>query len=461
MQITNREDIICALSTPQGVGAIAVIRLSGAQVVEIMDKIFSKPLKGQKTHTVHFGTIKNGERFVDEVLVTWLKGPHSFTGEDTAEISCHGSPYIQQEIIQLLLKSGARLAEPGEFTMRAFMNGKMDLSQAEAVADLIASESSASHEMAMSQMRGGFSKTIKELREKLIHFASLIELELDFVEEDVEFADRDQLMTLVREVQKLVHTLIESFSLGNVIKNGVPVAIVGAPNVGKSTLLNALLNEEKAIVSEIAGTTRDVIEDEISLDGMVYRFIDTAGLRQTDDKIESMGISRSYEKARDAQIIMLLIDAKQAYRDSVKDFIDNFHQKLDREEKDLLLVVNKVDKVEATEQLKAELEDLGKTVFISAKKKENLDAIKEALKSFVDRSQYSNQTIVSNARHYNELRQTDEALSRVMEGIELGITGDFIAMDIRQALHHLGAITGEINHEDLLDNIFSKFCIGK
>ena len=345
--------------------------------------------------------------------------------------------------------------------MRAFMNGKMDLSQAEAVADLIASESSASHEMAMSQMRGGFSKTIKELREKLIHFASLIELELDFVEEDVEFADRDQLMTLVREVQKLVHTLIESFSLGNVIKNGVPVAIVGAPNVGKSTLLNALLNEEKAIVSEIAGTTRDVIEDEISLDGMVYRFIDTAGLRQTDDKIESMGISRSYEKARDAQIIMLLIDAKQAYRDSVKDFIDNFHQKLDREEKDLLLVVNKVDKVEATEQLKAELEDLGKTVFISAKKKENLDAIKEALKSFVDRSQYSNQTIVSNAGHYNELRQTEEALSRVMEGIELGITGDFIAMDIRQALHHLGAITGEINHEDLLDNIFSKFCIGK
>lgn len=461
MQITNREDTICALSTPQGVGAIAVIRLSGAGVAEIMENVFSKKLSGQPSHTVHFGTLKDGDRFIDEVLVTWLKGPKSFTGEDTAEISCHGSPYIQQEVIQLLLKNGARLAEPGEFTMRAFMNGKMDLSQAEAVADLIASESSASHEMAMSQMRGGFSKTIQELREKLIHFASLIELELDFVEEDVEFANRDDLLELVAEVQKLVRSLIESFSLGNVIKNGVPVAIVGAPNVGKSTLLNALLNEEKAIVSEIAGTTRDVIEDEISINGVIYRFIDTAGLRQTQDKIESIGISRSYEKARDAKIIMLLIDAQEAHRESIKDFIDNFHQKLDQENKDLLLVVNKIDEVENHQQLQAELEDLGTAVYISAKQKENLDAIKDALQTFIDRTPFNNQTIVSNARHYNELRETDEALVRVVEGIQNDITGDFLAMDIRQALHHLGAITGEINHEDLLDNIFSKFCIGK
>ena len=463
MIIPGTKDTICALSTAPGMGAIAVVRVSGPETFSIVDRLFSKALDKVLSHTVHYGTIKDGDHLIDEVVATIFRGPNSFTGEDVIEISCHGSVWIQQQLVQLLIRSGCRMAEPGEFTMRAFFNRKMDLSQAEAVADLISAGNEAAHKLAMHQMRGGFSKEINRLRQELIDFASLIELELDFAEEDVEFADRSNLEALVARIRKVLHDLISSFALGNVLKNGIPVAIVGVPNVGKSTLLNALLNEDRAIVSEIAGTTRDTIEDEVNLGGVSFRFIDTAGLRKTEDTIESIGIGRSYEKAREASLILYLVDAANADRKSVEDVVKDFRAQLEGDHQKLLLLFNKIDQYKGSvSALQQEFSDLGTVIPLSAKEGTGLDTLRESLLQTVNTGELqSRDLIVTNARHYSALTKADEALHRVGEGLTSGIPSDLLAMDIRQGLHHLGEITGEITTDDLLGNIFSKFCIGK
>jgi tRNA modification GTPase len=449
-------DTIVALATAQGISAIAVIRLSGKDSIKLIQKVFSgKKLEDQPSHTIHFGTIKNGDSIIDEVLISIFKEPNSFTKENSAEISCHGSPVIVKEIVKVLLKQGARLAEPGEFTKRAFVNGRFDLAQAEAVADLINAETDNARQAALNQMRGGFSKEIDRLREELIHFASLIELELDFGEEDVEFAKRDDLRELIMKIQSYLHLLIESFDQGNVIKNGVPTVIAGKPNAGKSTLLNVLLNEERAIVSEIAGTTRDVIEDEMVLGGINFRFIDTAGLRETQDVIEKIGVERTHEQMKKASMIIYMIDLANANLEDIES-----------EEKHLadigipfIKVGNKIDKANPT--LVSLLKDKG-FIFISAAAKSNIEELKEKILShFQIRTVKTGDVLVTNLRHYQNLQQTYDALSRVLDGMEQGITGDFLAMDIRQSLHYLGEITGAITTDDLLDNIFSKFCIGK
>jgi tRNA modification GTPase len=449
-------DTIVALATAQGVSAIAVIRLSGKDSLRIVQNVFSgKKLEDQQSHTIHFGTLRNGESIIDEALISIFKEPNSFTKENSVEISCHGSPVIVKEIIKVLLKHGARLAEPGEFTKRAFVNGRFDLAQAEAVADLINAETDNARQAALNQMRGGFSKEIDRLRQELIHFASLIELELDFGEEDVEFAKRDDLRDLILKIQSYLHLLIESFDQGNVIKNGVPTVIAGKPNAGKSTLLNTLLNEERAIVSEIAGTTRDVIEDEMILGGINFRFIDTAGLRETQDVIEKIGVERTHEQMKKASLIIYMIDLANANLEDIES-----------EEKHLaelgipfIKVGNKIDKANPT--LVALLKDKG-FIFISAAAKTNIQELKNKILShFQIRTVKTGDVLVTNLRHYQNLQQTYDALSRVLDGMEQGITGDFLAMDIRQSLHYLGEITGTITTDDLLDNIFSKFCIGK
>ena len=449
----NINDTIVALATPPGIGAIGIIRLSGEASLSIADEVFhGKPLKEVKTHTVHFGTIREEDEILDEVVVTVFKGPHSYTKEDVIEISCHGSSFILKSILQLLIKKGARLAKPGEFTQRAFINGRFDLAQAEAVADLIAAESEAAHSTAMKQMRGGFSGEIKLLREELIHFASMIELELDFSEEDVEFANRDELKALVAKIQNPVKKLIESFELGNVLKNGIPVVIAGKPNAGKSTLLNALLNEEKAIVSDIPGTTRDVIEDTFNVEGTLFRFIDTAGLRETSDKVESIGVERTRAKMKEAAVIMLLLDLSTQNQREIDEQIE--------EVKSLgipyLTLGNKTD-------LSTSLTTSGSDIIrISAKESTNLEVIKSTLLELSQSNLLRTEgTIITSVRHYESLQKTQEALIRVLDGIESGISNDFLAMDIRESLRHLGEITGEITTDDLLDNIFSKFCIGK
>lgn len=454
-------DTICALATPPGIGALAVIRLSGNQAIEIANNcFFGKDLTKVESHTLHFGTLRDEGKIIDEVLLSVFKDGKSFTGENAVEISTHGSPYIQQQVIQLLVKNGAKLAGPGEFTLRAFLNGKMDLSQAEAVADLIASTSASSHQLAMQQMRGGFSNEIQKLRNELIHFASLIELELDFSEEDVEFADRNDLKNLVEKLQATLHQLISSFNYGNVIKTGVPVAIVGEPNVGKSTLLNALLNEEKAIVSSIAGTTRDAIEDEMVIKGINFRFIDTAGIRTTSDEIETIGIKKSFEKINEASVVLLLVDAEIAPSE-LHTIYQNITDKIENSNKRLVVVANKVDKTNV-EQIKEKFKGIEHVVYLSAKEKTNLDNLKEKLYDFVNAgSLANNDVVVTNARHYEALTKANEALLKVLEGLNSNITGDFLAMDIRQSLYHLGEITGEITTDDLLDNIFTRFCIGK
>ncbi len=462
MQNNYSTSTICALATAPGIGAIAVIRLSGNDAIAICNKVFhGKDLSQVNTHTLHFGTLRDGDKIVDEVLVSVFKDKKSFTGEDAVEISTHGSPYIQQQVVQLLLKNGAVSAGPGEFTLRAFLNGKMDLSQAEAVADVIAANSETSHELAMDQMRGGFSTEIQQLRAELIHFASLIELELDFGEEDVEFADRDDLKELVEKLHKALYKLINSFDYGNVIKTGVPVAIVGEPNVGKSTLLNALLNEDRAIVSDIAGTTRDVIEDEIVIKGIAYRFIDTAGIRETTDEIESLGIKKSYEKIDQASVVLLLVDSAQIKKAQLVLDVKHINDRIEGKNKRLIVIANKIDQGDK-KTIQQKFEGIGNTIFTSAKEGENIEAIKEQLYAFVQGGAMpNNDTVVTNARHYDALSQADEFLQKVLEGLGNNITGDFLAMDIRQALHHLSLITGDISTDDLLDNIFSKFCIGK
>lgn len=451
------EDTIVALSTPEGVGAIAVIRLSGREAITICNTVFKgKDLTQAPTHTLHFGTIHDGEKTIDEVVISLFKEPHSFTKENVVEISCHGSPYIVRQIIQLMLKHGARLANQGEFTKRAFMNGQFDLVQAEAVADLIASDSEISHKAALNQMRGGFSQEIKDLRAQLVHFASMIELELDFVEEDVEFASRDDLRKLIDDLLAVINRLADSFSLGNVIKNGVPTVIAGKPNAGKSTLLNALLNEEKAIVSDIPGTTRDFIEDEINLGGISFRFIDTAGLRETTDKLEAIGVARTYAKMKQASLILFLFDLRN-------DHITDIQLEINRLENlgiPFIKVGNKMDMADAG--LLAALKDIPDIVYISAEKKDNLEGLKEEIMKLVDLNRFKTSgIIVTNVRHYESLIKTRQALHDVINGIENGISHDFLAQDIRMALHYLGEITGEITTDDLLRNIFSKFCIGK
>lgn len=462
-------DTICALATPAGPGAIAVIRLSGIKALEIGDAVFFKKkvkngfqLSKAKSHTLHFGDIKDKEKIIDEVLIAVFKNPHSYTGEDTLEISCHGSVFIQQQIIKLLIAKGARMAEPGEFTLRAFLNGKLDLSQAEAVADLIASDSEASHQMAMQQMRGGFSKDIAELREKLINFAALIELELDFSEEDVEFANREELRDLIENLRARIKKLIDSFAAGNVFKNGVPVAIIGKPNAGKSTLLNTLLNEDRAIVSDIAGTTRDTIEEEINLNGVIFRFIDTAGIRNTSDKVEAIGIEKTYEKILKAALVLYIFDVINDSPELVKEDIQLIHQKTSGINIPIVIVGNKID-VATLDSVKEKFQLEIAPIYISAKNNFNIEELKEKLLSLIDTGILkSNQTIVSNARHLDALNKSLEALDMVLNGLDSHITGDFLALDIRKSLQHLGEITGAIDvDKDILGTIFSKFCIGK
>ena len=451
----NNQDTIIALSTPPGSGAIGVIRLSGPDAITLTNAVFSgKDLEKQASHTLHFGLIKNGEQIVDEVVTGLYVAPKSYTKENVVEISCHGSNYIIQQIINLLIDRGARAAKPGEFTLRAFLNGAFDLSQAEAVADLIASNSKASHDVAMQQMRGGFATELKALREQLIHFASMIELELDFAEEDVEFANREQLRNLVTKINHVLHRLISSFEMGNVIKNGVPIVIAGKPNVGKSTLLNALLNEERAIVSDIAGTTRDTIEDELNIGGIVFRFIDTAGIRDTADIIEALGVERTLEKMKQAKLIIYMADAAQDVAE-----IEEQVRGLEQLAIPYLILINKADLIE-TAQRKA-FEALN-VVFISAKEKSGIEELKETLLEQVNLHHINtSETLVTNIRHVEALKQTENALQRVLDNVDNPVTSDFLAMDIKQALHYLGEITGTVTTDDLLENIFTKFCIGK
>ena len=451
------QDTICAIATSSGVGAISVIRLSGSSSYKIVQEVFSKNLKNEKSHTTHFGTISNSKGdLVDEVLVTIFENGKSFTGEESAEISCHGSPFIQQQILSVLFESGARMANPGEFTQRAFLNGKLDLSQAEAVADLIASKSKMSHDIALKQLRGGFSSELKEIRQQLINFASLIELELDFAEEDVEFADRTELKKLVSGVLKYINRLADSFELGNAIKNGVPIAIVGRPNAGKSTLLNALLNEDRAIVSEIAGTTRDTIEEVLTIGGIDFRFIDTAGLRDTQDEIEKKGVKKALEKVKLSSVYIYLFDMNELSAEEVEEDLKQLPSNITR-----IIVANKSDKVSDEKKQALDNSTLDLT-FISAKEDESLDKLKENLLEKVNLNALSeDETIVTNARHYEALRKTAESLEKANEALSSEITADFIAMDIRQAMFEMGQITGDISTDDLLGNIFSKFCIGK
>lgn len=453
-------DTIVALATPQGVGAIGIIRLSGPKSISIISSVFSKDLSKEKSHTAHFGRIKDGKRILDEVLVTIFATGRSYTGEEVVEISCHGSQFILQDVIRLLTEKGAILAKPGEFTLRAFLNGKLDLSQAEAVADLIASNSEAAHQVAMHQMRGGFSNQIKKLREDLIHFASLIELELDFSEEDVEFADRDDLKELISKIHVVISALVDSFKSGNVIKNGVPVVIVGKPNAGKSTLLNALLNEERALVTEIEGTTRDTIEDEVVINGVVFRFIDTAGIRETSDLVESLGVKKTLQKMKEAAIVCYLFDASNIDLQELETIITGLKKDVELSGSELFIVANKSDLL--SEGKKVILEEKYQPLFLSAKEKTNIKSLENHLLEIVNLGKVGEQDIiVTNSRHHQELTLANEALMRAFTGLDNGLTGDLLAADIRQSLYHLGVITGTVTTEDLLDNIFSKFCIGK
>lgn len=440
---------IVALSTPPGMSAIALIRLSGEQAITITNKIFDKDISNAKGYSVHYGSIKNGENAIDDVIVTVFKGPKSFTGENIVEIACHGSTFIQQAIIELLLQNGATMAQAGEFSKRAFFNGKMDLSQTEAIADLIHSTSAAAHQVAMNQMRGGFSNDLKVLREKLIHFASMIELELDFSEEDVEFADRSELHKLVSEVIEHVNKLAQSFKLGNAIKNGVQTVIVGRPNAGKSTLLNGLLNEERAIVSDIPGTTRDTLEESLTINGLEFKLIDTAGIREAQDTIEKLGIERTFEKINQSAIVVYLYDVNETTSTEVEKDLATLNKNAS-----IVVIGNKADLSQANV--------IENAILISALKKEGIEEVKTALYNTVVEEGFNlESTIVTNARHYESLLRTNEDLQKVIDGIDSGLSGDFVAMDIRQALHHLGTITGEISTDELLGNIFANFCIGK
>jgi tRNA modification GTPase len=459
---------ICAPAT-HGSGAISIIRVSGPECHSIVEQVFHPATKGkvlskQAANTIHYGTIHDGDTIVDEVLISFFRAPHSYTGEDSIEISCHGSSYIQQKILELLIAHGAQAARAGEFTQRAFLNGKMDLSQAEAVADLIAAESEGAHKVALQQLRGGFSDKLKALRGQLLHFISMIELELDFSEEEVEFADRGQLVRLVDKIASLIGELISSFQLGNVLKNGVPVAIIGRPNVGKSTLLNAILNEERAIVSDIEGTTRDSIEDTINLEGISFRFIDTAGIRETADTIENLGIRRTYQKISDSSIVLLLTEASDD-PGIIQKSVNAIRSQMTGD-KQLVVVLNKSDRINEAQLEELEkgisLEENEKIISLSAEKKENIEGLTSLLLDIVNIGSIKHQDVlISNIRHYNALSSAAESLTRVSEGLTNSIPSDLLAQDIREALHYLGEITGEVTTDEILGNIFKNFCIGK
>jgi len=456
--MTNiKEETIVALATPNGIGAIGVIRLSGPDAIVIANSVFKgKDLTKQESHTIHFGQIVDGDLLLDEVLVSLFVAPRSYTRENVVEISCHGSNYIIESIIKLLIKNGARSAKPGEFTLRAFLNGQLDLSQAEAVADLIAANSKASQQVAMQQLRGGFSNQLQALREQLVNFASLVELELDFSEEDVEFANREQLKQLIHNITKIVGQLIQSFELGNVIKNGVNTVIAGRPNAGKSTLLNALLNEERAIVSHIPGTTRDTIEEVLNINGINFRLIDTAGIREATDAIEQIGVQRTMEKISQSALLIYVFDAAEITIEELNGDLGSLQQPGIT----MLVVANKADLLNEEQLLS--LPHTQSAIIISAKQKQHIDELKHKIYSAAVKHQLSgDETLVTNVRHLEALQKTESALIRLLEGIDTQLTSDFLAMDIKQALHYLGEITGTVTTDDLLDNIFSKFCIGK
>ncbi len=455
-------DTIIAPATPQGQSAIAVIRLSGSQAIDITDKIFKgKNLLDAKSHTIHYGWIVDGEKEIDEVMVSVFRAPKTFTTEDSTEISCHGSPQLVQAIISLAIKHGAKSAFPGEFTLRAFLNGRLDLSQAEAVADLIHASSTKSSEIALNQLKGHFSSMLKDLRQELIDFAALIELELDFSEEDVEFAHRGRLKDLIHKIIKVINPLLDSFHWGNSVKEGIPVAIIGAPNAGKSTLLNTILNEEKALVSDIAGTTRDFIEDTLVIDGVMFRFIDTAGIRETSDILEGLGIERSKQKLREAGIVLFISDIHKSVEETIAEFND---LQLTKDQTGVILL-NKADTISAAQaepKTQSIAEKSGvKTLLITAKYKETLQPLLRYFTEYIQNHNQAEGTIISNTRHYEALENTKLCLQKVIAGLDSGLSSDFVAMDIREALFHLGTITGEVSTDDLLESIFSKFCIGK
>lgn len=457
-QLSGWDDTIVALATPPGVGAIGVIRVSGKETFAVVNELFtSKDLKKQSSHTIHVGLLHDGNKILDEVVLSLFKGPRSYTGEDVIEISCHGSPFIQENIIRAITNRGVRVAKAGEFTQRAFLNGKLDLTQAEAVADLIASNTEASRKTALHSMRGGFSSDLHQLREQLIRFSAMIELELDFSQEDVEFADRTQLTNLIDQLTLSTQQLISSFQLGNVIKNGVQVAIIGKPNAGKSTLLNTLLNENRAIVSDIAGTTRDTIEEILNIKGVLFRLIDTAGIREhTQDTIESIGVERSLEKMRAANVVMYLFDVNEIDANDLQNIVNGFT----KENIQHILIGNKIDGKEAL--VKQQFASFENIIFISAKEHTNISELKDVLVAKAIHGDINSEnTIVTNARHFEALQKLGHALSDVQHGLQEKIPGDLLALDIRQCLHYLGTITGQITNEDQLDFIFSKFCIGK
>jgi tRNA modification GTPase len=459
LKLSGWDDTIVALATPPGVGAIGLIRLSGSKAFIIVNELFpSKNLLKQATHTLHVGFLKSNSQLIDEVVVSLYKAPRSYTGENVVEISCHGSPYVLQQAMDACIQKGARLARPGEFTQRAFLNGKLDLTQAEAVADLIASNTKASHKTALTNIRGGFSSVLKSLREQLIRFSALIELELDFSQEDVEFADRPQLKKLVQDAKKQTNELLQSFKLGNVIKNGISVAIIGKPNAGKSTLLNALLKEERAIVSDIPGTTRDTIEEVINIEGILFRLIDTAGIREhSSDVIESAGIEKSRQKMKQADIVLYLFDVNDMQPGELK----SITYKMQQQRLQFLLIGNKADVGNAME-IRARFSAINGIIFISAKTHLHIEVLKEKMVDAVLQEKVQTENIiVTNARHYHTLQQVHESLNDVSSGLENKIPGDLLALDIRRCLQYLGEITGEVTNEDQLDYIFSKFCIGK
>ncbi len=458
-KLSGWDDSIVALATPPGIGALGIIRLSGKKSFDIINALFpSKDLRDQPSHTLHVGYLKSNNTLLDEVVVSLFKGPHSYTGEDVIEISCHGSPYNHQQVIEACMQQGARLARPGEFTQRAFLNGKLDLTQAEAVADLIASNTEASRKTALHAIRGGFSEVLRDLRDQLLQFSALIELELDFSQEDVEFADRTRLYKLVKDAQRTTARLVESFRLGNVIRNGVQVAIIGKPNAGKSTLLNTLLNESRAIVSEIAGTTRDTIEEVLNIDGVLFRLIDTAGIRDhSADAIENIGMGKSLEKMRQAHIVVYLFDVREMNVMELQKVMADFEQQQIK----YLLVGNKTDAIDE-QQARSTFEQIAGIIFISAKSGLHLEVLKEKLvDSVLQGTVQADDTMITNARHYHALKEVQQSLQDIRSGLDNQIASDLVALDIRRCLHYLGEITGEITNEDQLDYIFSKFCIGK
>ena len=459
------KDNIIALATPAGSGAISIIRISGSKSIEITDSLF-KSKNGSKlidknSHTITLGQITDGNRIIDQVLISLFIAPKSYTGENVVEISCHGSSYVQNEVIKLFIDNGCRAAKAGEFTLRAFLNGKIDLSQAEAVADLISSKSSASHKIALDQMRGGFKSDIKELRQQLLDFASLIELELDFSEEDVGFANLNELKKLIHKIKETISVLIDSFAAGNVIKNGIPIVIVGEPNTGKSTLLNAILNDERAIVSDIPGTTRDTVEDEIILNGINYRFIDTAGIRATKDKIESVGIKKTFEKVESSSIVLYMLDSSVTDSNKINDSKQIINKIIkDFPAKNLIIVANKID-IGDSKLIESHFKEF-KHIYVSAKHSTNIDELKQQISSCIDLNEINtNSSVVTNSRHYDLLCKSSVEIQNVLKGIDDKISGDLLAIDIRQALQYLGELTGEVTNDEVLGNIFSKFCIGK